>query len=96
VVIVQRGTDANGIEDELYSSKYNLTLYPNPAKDVLNVRSNLIPTAEERTLKIYNSQGIVVKSVSYTDTELSISLEGIPTGLYFIQGIGKPQRFVIE
>jgi len=94
VVIVQRGTGTTGIDDGMYSVNA-LTLFPNPATDVLTIKTMYLPSFD-RVLNIYNLQGSLVKSFPFTQTEETISLAGFQPGIYFIQGLGKPQKFVVE
>lgn len=94
VVIVQRGTGTTGIDEALYSINA-LTLFPNPATDVLTIKTMYLPSFD-RVLNIYNLQGSLVKSFPFTQTEETISLSGFQPGIYFIQGLGKPQKFVVE
>jgi len=94
VVIVQKGT-VTGVEDDVYDTRYNLTLSPNPVNDVLHIKSSLLPTTD-KVLNIYNMQGTLMKSISYTAMTFSCSMEGFMPGVYIIQGIGKPQKFIVE
>jgi hypothetical protein len=72
-----------------------MQLYPNPTKDVLNVRCMLVGNNHSE-YRIYNSEGLNVMNAPNEGFETSISLKGLEHGIYFLKGIGKGQRFVIE
>jgi hypothetical protein len=70
-----------------------ITVYPNPAGDLINLEiSNNLTGAI--SVNIINAMGVTVKSFQYSKESMvlqqSISLSGLPTGLYFMrmQGTG--------
>ena len=87
------------------SDKLNLNVYPNPAKDILNIKffgnENINDPIK---IYLYNSVGKVVKENFYYSTEgiLEIPVSDIPTGLYLIdvqvnnKSIGKGRVMIIK
>ncbi|MBO7570873.1 MAG: T9SS type A sorting domain-containing protein [Bacteroidales bacterium] len=57
----------------------NISIYPNPAKDIVNVN---LPEANTQ-IDIVNVLGQIVKTVNTTSTNETISLEGMERGMYF-------------
>ncbi|HLO91036.1 MAG TPA: T9SS type A sorting domain-containing protein, partial [Lentimicrobium sp.] len=60
----------------------NIAVYPNPAKDVLNI------TISERknlnwVLEIYNSFGMQIKSATLTEVDNVVNIEHLASGIYF-------------
>ena len=78
-----------GIED---NTQINFTIYPIPAQDVLNIESQ----QQIETVKIYNLQGQLIK----TDTYSSVDVSQFSSGLYFVQvaidGQSSTKRFIKE
>lgn len=64
--------------DNAFDSNFNI--YPNPFVNVLNVAG-----AENSTLQIMDIAGVVVHSQKITDTDESIILEKLQSGMYFVQ-----------
>jgi hypothetical protein len=63
-----------------------ITVYPNPAKDVINVKSE----HEIRQAEIMNITGKIVSSrEGVGSTFLTLKISGLPAGIYFLQ-IGTP------
>lgn len=60
-----------------------ISIFPNPASDYLNVRSNL-PFTESLQADLYNDLGqrVISQRIKPYDT---ISLQGLPDGVYFLQ-----------
>jgi MBG domain (YGX type)/Secretion system C-terminal sorting domain/Fibronectin type III domain len=65
---------------ENYSSKFNL--YPNPAVEILNVKSE---GASIQTIEIIDLTGIVRISKTINNFETKISLNKLPKGVYLVQ-----------
>jgi hypothetical protein len=74
----------NCISEQNTFPKQEITIYPNPFTNritILNANTIL-------KLKIYNSKGSLIKSISTTpDSKKEISLDETPPGIYFIQCI---------
>jgi hypothetical protein len=67
----------NSIND---SEKINLSVYPNPAKDVLTIKS-----CEDTSAIIYNAIGVAVKKSAINAGENKIQISDLPAGTYFIK-----------
>lgn len=78
-----------------------LTLYPNPAKDRLNIALNSL-NGKKSTITVFNNNGKSVRQISLLGTgsllNTSVSLDGLANGLYFIkvetEGKIESSRFV--
>lgn len=63
-------------------SKPALSLYPNPAKDILHVE---IPTLQPNvTVYIYNIWGEQVKTINYSEEQITINLSTLNPGTYLV------------
>lgn len=69
--------------DELLT-KSNVSLYPNPVNDMLNIEFNKYSN-ELVEIEIIDLTGKVVKQHQLTNYTTSISLEGLETGVYFVK-----------
>ena len=58
----------------------NIKIYPNPAKDKINIRSD----KPIDRIQIFNSQGRLILDREYLQNLISISLNRYPEGMYFI------------
>ncbi len=56
--------------------------YPNPAQDLLFVRTNA-PLVQRLFLKIFDGTGRLVKSTGLEAPETAIGLAGFENGIYF-------------
>ncbi|MCL2414902.1 MAG: T9SS type A sorting domain-containing protein [Bacteroidales bacterium] len=57
-----------------------ISFYPNPARDVLNIRANNI-----RKIEIINMMGTIVISTSGSGNSHTLDISGLTPGLYFIR-----------
>lgn len=73
------GCVVDGIENN--SNKANVTIYPNPAKNTLNINTD----GKEYQVRIYNISGGLVQDLSINKTTTTISLQGMTSGMYYIQ-----------
>jgi len=95
--------DANGdlhtgIENPTIAA-HNALLYPNPAKETLNLRTAVqyVPA----TLEVYNISGIKVFSENITATEQTINIASLTTGNYIFRIIFQNEiietgKFIVE
>lgn len=67
-------------------SSNELSIFPNPAQDVINVAN-----FTGKTYSIYNQNGALIKSGS---TNAQISVSDLNPGLYFLSVDNKTQRFI--
>lgn len=65
-------------------SPINITLYPNPAQNVLNIESQ----KSFYVINIYSIEGVLVKET----TNPSINVSNLPTGLYFAQILSEGKK----
>jgi hypothetical protein len=64
-----------------YFSKDSFTLYPNPAKETLNINSN---SNQQVTAIIYDLNGKLIQSHSFESERTTLDVRSFNQGLYFI------------
>ncbi|MBN8702227.1 MAG: T9SS type A sorting domain-containing protein [Bacteroidetes bacterium] len=70
-------------------SSINLSIYPNPATDVLTVKSTL---SEIAVITIYNYNGVAVKTAQATEQETKLNISELPGGMYFVEVVGNDYK----
>lgn len=68
---------------ETNEDPYFVTLYPNPAQDVLNIEINTLQI-KDASVSIINNLGQVVWEQSVTDKKFQINTQSLSTGLYTV------------
>ena len=58
----------------------NFTLYPNPGKDQIFLKSDNIHDAVQ--VELYNNNGLIIKTIDSKDSKLSIDIKDLPNGIY--------------
>lgn len=77
-----------GMKENL-ENKNVVSVFPNPAKDKLNVK------AEGKSLKAFNSLGIVVLTATLTKNETELQLTNLNSGVYYIvTDLGATVKFI--
>lgn len=69
-----------------------VSIYPNPASDILNVKIDKSVTFKE--LKVYSSLGNVIK----TETKTNIDIKGVSKGIYYLEIVtshGRTSKHVV-
>ncbi|MCX6351584.1 MAG: T9SS type A sorting domain-containing protein, partial [Bacteroidetes bacterium] len=89
----------SGVGIENSTNEFTLNIYPNPAKDILNievVNTNLVGFENLRGLEIslFNTLGQKVFEAKSKQTSYQIDLKNIPTGVYRVQVIAGESRAV--
>ncbi|MFN3754634.1 T9SS type A sorting domain-containing protein [Flavobacterium sp.] len=74
-------------ETELNSS---IKLYPNPAKSILNVESNLLPVSK---IEFYSILGNKVMETSFIET---INIDNLSSGMYLVKVYTENNQFAIK
>lgn len=70
-------------------SKNVVSVFPNPANDKLNVK------AEGKSLKVFNSLGVVVLTATLTKNETELQLTNLNSGVYYIvTDLGETVKFI--
>jgi len=72
---------ALAVKDFEFSNYF--TLYPNPVKDILNIRSK--ENISITSISIYNAMGQITMVVTDLDKVSAIDVSTLPTGTYFIK-----------
>ncbi|MGE0568003.1 MAG: T9SS type A sorting domain-containing protein [Bacteroidia bacterium] len=84
-----------------------LTIYPQPAKDALNLSFEIAQANDFKTIGIYNSLGQLVKEeeITFSNTKASININDLPAGIYLLKlskghfntlNVHISKRFVID
>ena len=64
------------------SNNVNITVYPNPVKDILRISS---PNAEIKKVTLINKSGGIVYTNNTVETEKSISVSHLPGDVYILK-----------
>lgn len=79
-----------GINNKTFTQN-SFEVFPNPATELLTIKLT-DPSLVDKPIQIYNSIGLLIKSVSVHDISTSIDISGLAPGLYFIQPQNYPQE----
>lgn len=71
----------SGETNSIVSIAQDMTIYPNPASDLINIRL----TNEMREVRILDVTGRVAQSTSVKGTEVSLSISNLNSGIYIAQ-----------
>ena len=66
------------------ASRLTLEIFPNPANNVIRVRSRLFGKESEH-LKIFDVSGNLIRELIVTTPEVNLSLKGVNPGIYFLR-----------
>ncbi len=72
-----------------YGKTSDFLVYPNPAQNELKI--NLPPTSSINQIVIVNTNGRVVKQLTTTEQSLTINIESLSTGMYFVRILNSRQ-----
>ncbi len=106
VVILKNTTNDKTYTDESKSSevedifgKGKITIYPNPTKELLNIRLKDIDIEKEIILQLYDTNGKLLKTNKTKDTKTTINLSNNAAGIYIlkiISGNNKAEFSVVK
>ena len=82
-VIIQNGFMNTTNEDE-----EKFTIYPNPANDKINIKSN-----ELAEMNLYDSMGNYLETF-IVDGDTTICIDNYSDGIYFVSMLGRKQKFI--
>jgi hypothetical protein len=72
--------------DEHLQSAIDVQVYPNPASELIRLKSYCLGMGEQVDISIYNSSGIKVKEVSRVPmTDVQIDTSTLPSGAYLVE-----------
>jgi polyhydroxybutyrate depolymerase len=79
---------------EEITNENNISIYPNPATDVVNIQFE--KGQQPENIIIYNSQGQIVfqQNIPQDQTKIQISIANLAPGIYFIKDV--KVRLVVE
>ena len=94
---IKSGDYALGVWDEEHaslkenSSELNINIYPNPAEDKINIE---LKNETKGNVVITNQLGQVVKEMNIDGKELTIDVEDLTSGIYFINVSNQRMKFL--
>lgn len=94
---IKSGDYALGVWDEEHaslkenSSELNINIYPNPAEDKINIE---LKNETKGNVVITNQLGQVVKEMNIDGKELTIDIEDLTSGIYFINVSNQRMKFL--
>lgn len=71
----------NALGNEIFDNE-NVVLYPNPVQDSVTIH---LPSNQSAELYLYNSLGQIINQFHISNSETSISLEKLTSGIYFYE-----------
>jgi hypothetical protein len=96
VLLNQRSTLVSSLQQSYIESLW--TIFPNPAKDRLDIRFNEISAGT--VIQLSNMTGTIIKKIDVSGTVTSVDVSDLPSGLYCIscQNLGKKliQKVIIH
>lgn len=84
-IVFLDGKDDTGNSSPLSKTDNAIMVYPNPTKDILHIEG-----AEDHTIRIYNTQGLLLKKA----TGKQIDVSNLQTGTYLLQIGTQVVRFI--
>jgi hypothetical protein len=73
----------------------NISIYPNPVKNILNIQA-----AKANTVYIYNATGQLVSLIKVTQSNIAIDVSGLANGVYSVKVEGNAtnsiMRFIVS
>ena len=79
--IMITATTTVGIDEHLQN---HVTLYPNPANDIVNVECTMNNVHVE-ALEVFDVYGKLINTVNVTDSPTRINVSGLASGMYFVR-----------
>lgn len=80
----------------IVNSANTLEVYPNPAKEKINIRLSGNSFVEGALCQIYNMQGRLMKQVVITSNSNEVGLEGFEPGVYLVKSSNSSQKILIQ
>ena len=77
---------------ELSLNNANVKVYPNPVRDVLNIKIDIIDNTQSFQLKVYDIMGKIIYTSTLTQLQSSLNISAWAKGLYTIELIQNQNR----
>jgi hypothetical protein len=79
------GVDCDALSVDEFENGFELTVFPNPTEDILNLRFDSNVQLSDITIEIYNISGQrVYRSISEYSQNVTIDLRSLNSGLYIM------------
>jgi hypothetical protein len=88
-------TYSNVIKLAMSNEPLVISIYPNPAKDVLNIAVYSIKL-NNTVAKIINAKGQIIKTFILKQGSQTIDITGLQSGVYYLQTNIESKKFVVE
>jgi hypothetical protein len=75
-----------------FSGNSNFRLYPNPARNRLQIISN----SNMEEIKIYGASGKLLRAVQLNALSAEINMEGLSDGIYYLQARFQNNEFAVR
>jgi hypothetical protein len=72
-------------KEQLKDSLLDFKIYPNPTKDQITIEGALYKNSKEAKISIYNINGALVMSDTYSGFKKTIQLSNFNSGIYFLE-----------
>lgn len=92
---VSKLVDLSAIRDN--SGVPAISIYPNPATDVVHIKLSGKPTAGTSEIELYSTiQKVASYTISGNDDNATLPLDGLSAGLYFVRTGNTVAKFIIQ
>jgi hypothetical protein len=97
IIFTAKGS-TNTSEDLLKNVSTNISVYPNPATDVLNININN-SSFKNSEVVVYNISGVEVLKTNMANSSAQLNIENLSNGVYLVKvtnqnGFNKTVKFV--
>lgn len=92
--LVHNCSDLFSSVNELRKTKSELIVFPNPAKDVLNIYLKQFKNLQNNSIFIYNIQGQMLLQQSIKQQQTEINISGYAKGIYIVKVINNDNPVV--
>lgn len=83
-----------GVEPNVEKQTLEVSLYPNPAHEQLNL--NLGKHSSDIRIMMYNVNGAVVFTNAYKGSSITISTAQMPDGVYFVKALSEDNEIAVK
>jgi pimeloyl-ACP methyl ester carboxylesterase len=78
-IVIRTDAESTNVSSNRFEN--NISIYPNPVKDVVTIKA----VDDIQKIEIINSKGQVVKMITAESNQITVDLSIVPKGLYFVK-----------